>query len=143
MASPNKTKATEVRVEDFLAAVEPPERLADARRLLTIFDEVTGVAPKMWGPSIIGYGSYRYRYDSGREGEMCATGFSPRKAELVLYILPGYQNYSALLTGLGKHRLGKSCLYIKRLADVQESVLRKLIAQGLADLGKLHPVVLS
>jgi hypothetical protein len=139
----NKTKATEVTVEDFLAGVEPPERLADARALLKIFAEVTGVQPKMWGPSIIGYGSYHYRYESGREGDMCATGFSPRKAELVLYILPGYQDYGALLADLGKHRLGKACLYIKRLGDVREDLLRQLISQGLRDLGKLHPVVLS
>ena len=139
----NKTKATAVSVEAFLTGVTPPERQADARALLTIFAEVTGVQPKMWGPSIIGYGSYHYRYDSGREGEMCATGFSPRKSELALYILPGYQDYGPLLAELGKYRTGKSCLYIRRLADVREDVLRKLISKGLEDLGKLHPVVLS
>lgn len=136
----NKTRPTGAEVDAFLAAVDHPTRRADARRLDTIFREVTGWKPAMWGPSIVGYGSYRYRYDSGREGEMCATGFSPRKANLVLYILPGYADFSALLARLGKHRLGRSCLYINKLADVDEGVLREIIRAGVDDLAARHAV---
>ena len=95
---------------------------APTPRLDAIFREVTGWAPKMWGPSIVGYGRYHYVYDSGREGEMCATGFSPRKANLVVYIMPGYADFSALLADLGKHKLGKSCLYLNKLADIDTRV---------------------
>lgn len=90
----------------------------------------------MWGPSVIGYGRYHYRYDSGREGDFLATGFSPRKAAISVYILPGYADFGAILKDLGKHRLGKSCLYINRLSDIDEGVLKRLIRAGLDDLGK-------
>lgn len=137
----NKTKATEVAVADFIAAVEPPERREEAARLNALFREVTGFAPKMWGPSIIGYGRYRYRYESGREGEMCATGFSPRGKAISVYILPGYQDYTPILARLGKHKTGKACLYINRLADVDEAVLGELVAAGLRDLNARWPVL--
>lgn len=130
----NKTRATDIEVATFLDTIEHPTRRADAERLDAIFREVTGWQPKMWGPTIVGYGSYHYRYETGREGDMCATGFSPRKASLVIYIMPGYADFGALLSGLGKHKLGKSCLYITKLADIDEDVLRQLIRAGLDDL---------
>lgn len=139
----NKTRPTGEAVMGFLNRAEPARRREDALRLDEIFREVTGWMPQMWGPSIVGYGSYHYRYDSGREGDFCATGFSPRKANLVLYIMPGYKDYGAMLDRLGKHKLGKSCLYLNKLADVDEGVLRGLIRAGLEDLGKRYPVAPS
>ena len=136
----NKTQATEADVSGFVANVEPERRRTDSERLLDIFAEVTGYEPKMWGPSIIGYGSYHYKYDSGREGDFLATGFSPRKANLSLYIMPGYQDYQPILDRLGKHKLGKSCLYINKLDDVDEDVLKELIRTGLDDLNQKWPV---
>jgi len=136
----NKTHPTTVAVAEFLAQVGHPTRRSDAHRLDAIFREVTGWEPQMWGPSIIGYGAYHYRYETGREGDMCATGFSPRKSNLVVYIMPGYADFSATLAHLGKHKLGKSCLYINKLADVDEAVLKELIRAGLDHLGKTYPV---
>lgn len=136
----NKTKPTDANVREFLRAVEPERKRADALKLDQMFREVTGFAPVMWGPSIVGYGRYHYRYKSGREGDSLATGFSPRKASLSLYIMPGYQDYSAILAELGKHKLGKSCLYINKLADVDMGVLARLVKAGLADLDKIWPV---
>ncbi|MCB1349955.1 MAG: DUF1801 domain-containing protein [Maritimibacter sp.] len=138
--SDNKTQATGSRVADFLAAVDHPTRRADAHRLDAIFREVTGWKPRMWGPSIVGYGSYHYVYDSGREGDMCATGFSPRKANIVVYIMPGYANFEDELARLGKYKLGKSCLYINKLSDIDEDVLKDLIHAGLDDLGTRYPI---
>lgn len=139
----NKTQPTDVAVADFIAAVEPPERRAEAAELDALFRRVTGFAPRMWGPSIIGYGSYHYRYASGREGDAPATGFSPRKADLSLYIMPGYADYGAILSRLGRHRLGKSCLYLRHLADADPEVLADLIRAGLADLDRMWPVMPS
>lgn len=130
----NKTQPTEVDVADFLAQVEPGQRRIDGQRLDALFREVTGFEPRMWGPTIVGYGRYHYVYDSGREGDYLATGFSPRKANLVLYIMPGYADFGGILDRLGKHKLGKSCLYINKLADVDETVLAELIRAGLKDL---------
>lgn len=130
----NKTRPTDASVADFLAAVEPARKRDDALALDRLFRRVTGWQPRLWGPSIIGYGAYHYVYDSGREGDFLATGFSPRKANLVVYILPGYADFGALLDRLGKHRLGKSCLYINKLSDIDESVLEELIRAGLDDL---------
>ena len=139
--SENKTTATAVSSADFIASVTPDNRRAEAERLDLLFRQVTGFQPKMWGPTIVGYGRYRYRYDSGREGEMCATGFSPRGKAISVYILPGYQDYSPILARLGKHKTGKSCLYINRLADVDETVLGELIVAGLRDLKARWPVL--
>ena len=132
----NKTKPTTVDPRDFVAAVEHHTRRADAERLLDIFHDVTGLEPRMWGPTLIGYGRYHHKYDSGREGDMLMTGFSPRKANLVMYIMPGYSGEAMQekLSRLGKHKLGKSCLYINKLADVDEGVLREIIADGVADV---------
>jgi len=141
--SENRTRPTGAGVADFLDAVEHPTRRADAFALDALFRKVTGWQPQMWGPSIVGYGSYRYRYDSGRSGEMCATGFSPRKANLSVYIMPGYADFGEILAGLGKHRLGKSCLYINKLADIDREVLKRLIRAGLDDLATRWPVAPS
>ena len=123
-------------VEAFLAAVEPEVRREEARQLDDIFRAATGWSPRLWGPSIVGYGRYAYTYDSGHSGQSCATGFSPRKAELSLYILQGFEGHEALLADLGRHRIGKACLYIKRLSDVDEGVLSRLIVAGMADLSR-------
>ena len=136
----NKTQPTTVDVDAFLSAVEPERRREDGQALNTLFKRVTGWAPVMWGPSMIGYGSYHYRYDSGREGMSLATGFSPRKSNLSIYIMPGYADYSAILDRLGKHKTGKSCLYVNRLSDVDLDVLAELIQAGLNDLGRKWPV---
>lgn len=138
--SENKTKATDVDVEDFLAAVEPAQRRADGVALDRLFREVSGFAPRMWGSTMIGYGRYHYVYESGREGDSLATGFSPRKSALVLYIMPGYADYSAILQDLGKHRLGKSCLYLNSLKGIDMDVLARLIRTGLDDLDRKWPV---
>lgn len=142
MAKEAKTKSAPFDREAWLAGVDPARR-AEAERLLTIFGEVTGWEPRLWGPSMVGFGRYAYRYDSGHGGESLATGFSPRKAELSIYILPGYSDFGHFLQRLGPHRTGKSCLYLKRLAAVDEGVLRELIRAGLEDLGRgwsVHPV---
>lgn len=135
-----KTKPEALAFDDFLATVLP-ERQAEAARLAQIFTQETGFDPVIWGGSMVGFGRYDYTYDSGHSGTSMATGFAPRKAELVVYILPGYGDYSAILADLGKHRLGKSCLYIKRLDAVNEDTLRRLIRTGLADLGQRWTVV--
>ncbi|MBV7380647.1 DUF1801 domain-containing protein [Maritimibacter dapengensis] len=139
----NKTQPTDAPVLDFISSVEPPRRREDAATLDQIFRDVTGWAPRMWGPSIVGYGSYHYVYDSGREGDMCATGFSPRKSNLVLYIMPGYADYADILANLGKHKLGKSCLYLNKIDDVDQSLLGELIRRGLDDLAQKWPVIPS
>ncbi len=134
-----KTRPTEVSVETFLAAVDPGKR-DDAVALDVLFQRVTGYNPRMWGPSMVGYGSYAYTYDSGHSGVSMATGFSPRKAEHSIYILPGYADLGDMLARLGKHRIGKSCLYVKRLSDINLDVLEEVIRFGLIDLGKRWPI---
>ena len=138
--SDNKITVTDVAVDEYLSQVEPERRRADAQRLDQIFREVSGFAPRMWGPSIVGYGRYHYTYASGREGDAPATGFAPRKANLVVYIMPGYTDFSAILARLGKHKIGKSCLYINKLDDIDLVVLKELIAAGIEDLGRHWPV---
>jgi hypothetical protein len=130
----NKTKATDVEPKDFIASIEPEKKRADGEALLQLFNRVTSMKPKMWGPSIIGYGRYHYKYETGREGEFMMTGFSPRKANLSIYIVPGYRfpEMQEKLSRLGKHKLGKSCLYINKLADVDLAVLEEIVADGLA-----------
>ena len=136
----NKTRPTEASVADFLAGVEPARKRDDALALDRLFRRVTGWQPRLWGPSMIGYGAYHYVYDSGRKGDFLATGFSPRKTSLVVYIMPGYADFGDILARLGKHKLGKSCLYINKLADIDESVLEELIRAGLDDLASRWPV---
>lgn len=134
--SANKTKATRVSPTTFLRSVEPARRRADGKALLKFFNQVTGLRPKMWGPSIIGYGRYYYKYESGREGEFFLTGFSPRKSALTIYIMPGYRDMSKHLDKLGKHKLGKSCLYINKLDDVDMDVLERIVLDGMAYMRK-------
>ncbi|MFM5923008.1 MAG: DUF1801 domain-containing protein [Novosphingobium sp.] len=125
-----KTKATEATVADFIAAQDSAQRREEGAALDVLFRRVTGHQPKMWGPSIIGYGSYSYRYESGREGTMCRAGFSPRKAALTLYAMGGPAETSEgaeLFATLGKHTTGKGCLYIKKLTDVDIKVLERLV----------------
>lgn len=136
----NKTQTTEVSVDDFIAAIEHPVRRADAMALNDMFKRVTGWKPRMWGPTIIGYGQYHYTYESGREGDFLATGFSPRKSNLSVYIMPGYGDFSDHLARLGKHKIGKSCLYINKLADVDLGVIEELVRAGLDDLASRWPV---
>ena len=136
----NKTQPTPIAPADFIAAVDHPVRRTDAEELNKIFQEVTGWSPQMWGPSIIGYGRYHYVYDSGREGDFLATGFSPRKSNLVVYVMPGYTGFGPILDRLGKWKMGKSCLYINKLADIDTDVLRELIRAGLDDLATRWPI---
>ena len=138
--SANKTQPTSESVQAFLDTVQPERRRSDAQALDRLFREVTGFEPVMWGPSIIGYGAYHYVYASGREGDFLATGFAPRKSALSLYIMPGYQDFGDLLDRLGKHKHGRACLYINKLADVDQQVLAELIRAGLDGLDKIWPV---
>ena len=115
-----KTVPTDKSVDAFLDSVENPRRRADAWRVLDLMREVTGEPPKMWGASIVGFGSYHYRYASGREGDWLVVGLAPRKQNLVIYIMPGFARYGALLARLGKFRTGKSCLYVNKLDDVDQ-----------------------
>jgi hypothetical protein len=136
-----KTKATDVSVDAFIDAVPVPQRREDAKKLRAMFERLTGEPAKMWGPSIIGFGQYHYKYASGHGGTMARMGFSPRKAELVLYVLTeeGGEREKAQLARLGKHKTGKCCLYIKKLADVDEGVLEELTADTLAYMNRKYP----
>ena len=128
----NKTRPTQLSVTMFIDALTDPTRRADAKELVKLMQKAAGEKPKLWGPSIIGFGSYHYKYDSGREGDMPLIGFSPRKAATVLYIMSGLSDSEALLARLGKHTTGKGCLYIRKLADVDQGVLEALIVKSVA-----------
>jgi len=132
----NKTMETAADVAAYLDTVEPAERQADGRIVAALMVRLSGEPPRLWGPSIIGFGRYHYRYDSGREGDMCRIGFAPRKTELVFY-LAGLDQ--ADFTALGRHRRGKGCLYVKRLADIDMGALEALIEQSLAHMDGLYP----
>lgn len=125
-----KTTRTDASVEAFLSAIANDTRRQDCRTVLKIMKQATKAEPKMWGASIVGFGSYHYKYASGREGDWFLTGFSPRKTDLTLYIITGFTRYDRLMGKLGKYKTGKSCLYIKGLADIDLSVLKKLIEQS-------------
>ena len=129
----NKTQATEASVEAFLATVEPEQRREDGRLVAEMMARITGEPATMWGPSIVGFGTHHYRYESGREGDICRIGFSPRKAQLVFYVGAGSGRLDSLLAKLGKHSTGKGCLYIKKLADVDQAMLEALIAKAWSD----------
>jgi hypothetical protein len=134
-----KTKPTPADVAAFIDAVENPVRRVDAQTVCAMLERVTGESPRMWGASIIGFGSYHYRYDSGHEGDMCRLGFSPRKAQLVLYVLSDTPEEAEKLARLGKHKTGKSCLYINKLADVDMAVLEEIARDALADMNTRYP----
>ncbi len=131
-----KTRVNDASVKDFLNDVEDDQKRQDCFDLVDLMTDITGEEPKMWGPSIVGFGSYRYRYDSGREGDWMQVGFSPRKQALTLYIMSGFSRYQKLMAKLGKHKTGKSCLYIKRLSDVDADVLRELITLSVEQVRK-------
>jgi hypothetical protein len=128
----NKTKPTEVSVTEFIGAVEDPVKRADAKAIAALMRRATGEKPKMWGPSIVGFGSRHYKYETGREGDSPVVAFSPRKAATVLYGVTGFDGAEALLARLGKHTMGKGCLYIKKLADVDSGTLEALIAGAVS-----------
>ena len=134
----NKTKPTAASVEDYIASRANAQQRADCRELMVLLKKVTQHAPKMWGPSIVGYGSYRYAYESGRTGEAPLTGFAIRGRELVVYLVAEGEEQRSLLSKLGKHKLGKSCLYFKQLADLDRSALEKLVAGSVADVRRRY-----
>jgi len=129
----NKTKPTDASVEAYIASRATDAQRADCRMLMSILKKVTRQPPKMWGPSIVGYGSYQYRYESGRTGESCLTGFAIRGRELVVYLVAEGAEQTALLSRLGQHRMGKSCLYFRRLMDLDRAILEQLIAGSVAE----------
>jgi Domain of unknown function (DU1801) len=128
----SKTKPTQISVAAYLDALTDETKRADAKALVKLMQSATGEKPKMWGPSIVGFGSYHYTYESGREGDMPLVGFSPRKPAIVLYGLRASSDHEALFAKLGKHTTGKGCLYIKKLADVDRKVLEALVVKSIA-----------
>jgi hypothetical protein len=134
-----KTQRTEASVEGFLNGVSDERKRRDSFALVELMRKVTGEEPAMWGPSIVGFGSYRYRYASGRQGEWFLVGFAPRKQNLALYIMSGFDGYDALLADLGKHRTGKACLYINKLEEVDAEVLQELVRQSVAHMKETRP----
>lgn len=133
-----KTKQNGQNVEEFLNSVSNRKRREDSFTILEMMKQVTKLEPKMWGPSIVGFGTYHYKYASGHEGDMCMIGFSPRKQSLTLYILSNFENYKALMKQLGKYKTGKSCLYINKLEDVDLPTLKKLIQEGFKYMTKKY-----
>ncbi len=136
----NKTVPTGTDVESFLGGVENETRREDAFRVLALMKDMTGEEPKMWGPGIVGFGTYHYKYDSGREGDFLRTGFSPRKTALTMYIMSGFQGVDSLMSRLGKYKTGKSCLYVKKLDDINLDVLEELIRGSLDYMEQKYPV---
>lgn len=134
-----KTKLNDASVEEFLNGIDNEKRKVDSFAILELMKEATGEEAKMWGASIIGFGSYQYKYASGREGEWMLVGFSPRKQNLTLYIMPGFANYDDLLGKLGNYKTGKSCLYIKKLADVDQEILKELVKLSVAHMREANP----
>ena len=134
-----KTKKNDASVAAFLDKVENIKKRLDCYAILNLMKSVTGQEPKMWGESIVGFGSYHYKYASGHEGDMPLAGFSPRKNNLTIYIMPGFELYEALMAKLGKYKAGKSCLYIKSMNDVDPMVLRELVAESARFMQQLYP----
>lgn len=139
MAAEQKTKPTEVSVADFIAAVEDPKRRADAEAACALLAAATGEPPVMWGPSIVGFGAYHYRYASGHEGDAPLVGFSPRKANLVFYLSGCDEERGDQLARLGKHKAGKGCVYVNRLSDVDPAVLKQMAVSSVEHLRALYP----
>jgi len=134
-----KTKPTGASVDDYLASRANPEQLADCKKIMAMCNRITKHQPKMWGPSIVGYGSYTYRYASGHSGDACLAGFAIRGKELVVYLLLENPEHLGLFAKLGKHKMGKSCLYFKRLADLDIKVLESLIAASVSEIKHRYP----
>jgi hypothetical protein len=133
-----KTKLNDGDVHAFLNSISDEKKRQDSFAILKLMQEATDAKPKMWGDSIVGFGSYHYKYASGREGDWFLTGFSPRKQNLTLYIMPGFEKYGTLLNKLGMHSTGKSCLYIKRMEDVDLEVLKELVEQSVEYMAKAN-----
>ncbi len=133
-----KTKRNKGDVEAYLNSVENEVKRRDSFTVMELMKEVTGEEPEMWGDSIVGYGTYHYKYASGREGDWMLTGFAPRKQNLTLYIMPGFEHYEKLLGNLGKHKIGKSCLYINKLEDIDQDVLRELVRRSVEHMKKTN-----
>ena len=133
-----KTKVNDASVEEFLKGIDDKTKRDDAFQILEMMKKVTKSEPKMWGTSIVGFGDYHYKYESGREGDYFLTGFSPRKQNLTLYILGGFDEHGELLDKLGKYTLGKGCLYIKNLEDVDPKVLKELVARSVKKMAKTY-----
>ena len=134
----NKTRPTDASVDDYIASRASEQQRADCRQLMALLERVTRQPPKMWGPSIVGYGSYRYVYESGRSGEAPLAGFAIRGRELVVYVLAEGEEQEGLLSRLGKHRMGKACLYFKRLSDLDYPVLEKLVTGSVAEVKRRY-----
>ncbi|MDH3576761.1 MAG: DUF1801 domain-containing protein [Gammaproteobacteria bacterium] len=132
----NKTKPTKVSVTAFIRSIEDEQMRCDARKVAAMMREATGSRARMWGANIVGFGEYHYKYESGREGDFMLTGFSPRKQALTLYVIPGFRHFESIMSKLGKYKTGKSCLYIKRLSDVDERVLKRLIVGSVKYMRK-------
>jgi hypothetical protein len=130
----NKTKATAASVTDYIEARANDEQRSDCRQLIAMMKRVTGKPARMWGPSIVGFGSYRYKYESGRTGEMCVTGFAIRGRKLVVYLMAEGEEQKRLLSKVGKYSMGKSCFYFKRLADLDPAVLEQLVSNSVASV---------
>jgi len=137
--SQNKTRPTGAAVTDFINAVESDQRRADCFEVAALMEKITGSPPAMWGTSIVGFGEYHYKYESGREGDHLRSGFSPRKAALTLYIMAGFSGYDSLMAKLGKYKTGKSCLYVKKLDDIDRDVLAELITQSVTYMNGKYP----
>jgi hypothetical protein len=135
----NKTKPTVQKVSEFIAGIEDKQKRADCRELMKLMSGITGNRAKMWGASIVGYGKYHYKYESGREGDFFLTGFSPRKQALSLYIVSGFSLNPELMEKLGKYKTGKSCLYVKKLDDLDREVLAQLVEESVAYIRKKYP----
>ena len=134
----NKTKRTGASVEDYIASKASEQQYDDCQELMTLLKSVTKQPPKMWGPSIVGYGSYRYTYESGHSGEFPVTGFAIRGRDLVVYLMAEDAKQKSLLSKLGKHKMGKSCLYFKQFADLDKAVLKQLVTNSIADLRRRY-----
>jgi hypothetical protein len=136
----NKTKKNTASVASYLNAIDDPRKRSDAKKVAAMMRRATGKRARMWGSSIVGFGEYHYKYESGREGDWALVGFSPRKQNLVVYIMPGFDNFPALMKKLGKYKTGKSCLYLNKLDDVDQAVLEKLIADSVKVMRKRYEV---
>jgi len=140
----NKTVPGSLSVSDYIANIDKEDRRADCQKILDMMAYITRWKPKIWGSTlksgIVGFGDYHYKYDSGREGDFFRLGFSSRAQNISIYIMPGYQDFSDELSRLGKHKMGKSCLYIKRLSDIDEAVLKKIMQKGLDIMAEKYPL---
>jgi len=140
----NKTVKSPLKVSDYIAQIEKDDRRADCQKILDMMSDVTGWEPKIWGSKlssgIVGFGDYHYKYDSGREGDFFRAGFSSRAQNISIYVMPGYQDFDEELSRLGPYKMGKSCLYIKRLSDVNEDVLKEIITKGLKVMEEKYPL---